>query len=235
MSVVEKVVYGLSKKSYRMQSFFLRLASKLEAFLLNGLNKEPELVKLIKKVSKERDMRVTSREAFMVYSVARTQSRLAGEMAEVGVYKGGTARLMCEVKGNVPLYLFDTFQGLSNLDEIDRDYFVDGWFKAGLEDVKDYLRDYEQVFFYPGVFPETSAPIADKTFSFVHIDSDLYQSIMDSLEFFFPRLSPHGIILVHDYQMPGVKKAVTDFFADVPAQVIETVTSYCMVMKLRDS
>lgn len=235
MSFVQKVVYGLSKKSYGVQSFFLRLASNLETFLLNGLNKDPELIKLIKKVRKESDMRVTSREAFMVYSVARTQSRLAGEMAEVGVYKGGTARLICEVKGDVPLHLFDTFRGLSNLDDIDRDYFVDGWFNAGLEEVKDYLNAYDQVFFYPGLFPTTSEPVKDKIFSFVHIDSDLYRSILDSLEFFFPRLSPHGIILVHDYQMPGVKKAVADFFAGKPAQVIESVTSYCMMMKLPDS
>jgi hypothetical protein len=41
--------------------------------------------------------------------------------------KKGT--LMCEVKGDVPLHLFDTFQGLPELDEIDRDFFREGWFE----------------------------------------------------------------------------------------------------------
>ncbi len=232
MAVVQQVVYGLSKRSFRAQRFFHNLASNLETFLLNGYNKEPEIVNLIKKVKKESDLLVTTREAFMLYSIAQTQRQFPGEMAEVGVYKGGTAKLICEVKGDVPLHLFDTFQGLPSLDEIDRSFFQEGWFMAGLEHVKDYLMAFDQVSFYPGVFPATSAPVADKTFSFVHIDSDLYQSIVDCLEFFFPRLGPQGIILIHDYQLPGVKKAVTDFFAGVPAQVIETVTSYCMVMGL---
>jgi len=87
-----------------MQRFFHRLASNLETFLLKGYNKEPELLNLIKKVRKESDLLVTAREAFKVYSVARTQRDFPGDMAEVGVYKGGTAKLICEVKGNVPLH-----------------------------------------------------------------------------------------------------------------------------------
>jgi hypothetical protein len=60
----------------------------------------------------------------------------------------------------------------------------------------------------------------------------LYQSIVDCLEFFLPRLAPRGVMLVHDYQLPGVKKAIADFLAHEPAHVIEMVTSYCMVMRL---
>jgi O-methyltransferase len=232
MSAVQTVVYGLSKKSYRVQRFFHHLASHLETFLLNGYNKEPEIVNLITKVRKESGLLVTTREAFLVYSVARTQRQFPGDMVEVGVYKGGTAKLMCEVKGDVPLHLFDTFQGLPELHEIDRDFFREGWFESRLGHVQDYLRAYDQVYFYPGLFPDTAGPIADKTFSFVHIDADLYQSIVDCLEFFLPRLAPRGVILVHDYQLPGVKKAIADFLAGEPAHVIEMVTSYCMVMRL---
>jgi hypothetical protein len=231
MMAVQSVVYGLSKKSYKVQRFFHKLASALETFLLNGYNKEPETIKLITRVKKESDLLVTTREAFLVHSVARTQRQFPGDMAEVGVYKGGTAKLISEVKGDVPLHLFDTFSGLPELDEVDRDFFREGWFVSRLEHVQDYLKAYEQVHFYPGLFPQTSAPIADKVFSFVHIDADLYQSIVDCLGFFLPRLGPQGILLVHDYQLPGVKKALTDFFASAPAaQVIEMTTSYCMVM-----
>ncbi len=105
---VQGVVYGLSKKSCRVQRFFHKLASALETFLLNGYNKEPEIVNLITQVKKESDLLVTTREAFLVHSVARTQRQFPGEMAEVGVYKGGTAKLISEVKGDVPLHLFDT-------------------------------------------------------------------------------------------------------------------------------
>ena len=33
-------------------------------------------------------------------------------MAEVGVYQGVSAKLICEAKGDKELHLFDTFEGL---------------------------------------------------------------------------------------------------------------------------
>ncbi len=45
--------------------------------------------------------------------------KIKGELAEVGVYKGGSAKLICEAKGNSILHLFDTFEGLPNVGEND--------------------------------------------------------------------------------------------------------------------
>ena len=109
---LEKLVYWSSKKSNRMRDFYRALAFNMETMLLSGYRKESETINLIKKVNKESHMLVTAGEAFLVQSVARTLREQAGEMAEVGVYRGGTAKLICEAKGSVPLHLFDTFQGL---------------------------------------------------------------------------------------------------------------------------
>ena len=35
--------------------------------------------------------------------------KLSGDIAEVGVYRGGSAMIICEAKGNKKLHLFDTF------------------------------------------------------------------------------------------------------------------------------
>ncbi len=34
-----------------------------------------------------------------------------GDIAEVGVFRGGTARVICEAMGERKLHLFDTFEG----------------------------------------------------------------------------------------------------------------------------
>jgi len=230
--LLEKLVYWSSKNSTRMRDFYHALAFNMEMTLLSGYRKDSETINLIKKVNKESHMLVTAGEAFLVQSVARTQREHAGEMAEVGVYRGGTAKLICEAKGSVPLHLFDTFQGLPQPSEPDENFFQQGWYSSQLDRVRDYLKTYESVFFYPGLFPETAEPIADKTFSFVHLDVDLYEGTMACLEFFHPRMEHGGIIVIHDYQLAGVKKAVVDFFVDPPDRVIELYNSQCMVIKL---
>lgn len=39
-------------------------------------------------------------------------SEIGGVCAEVGVYKGGSAKVIAENKGSRPLYAFDTFSGI---------------------------------------------------------------------------------------------------------------------------
>ena len=65
--------------------------------------------------------------------------------------------------------------------------------------------------------------MADKTFSFVHIDVDLYEPAKDSLEFFYPRMAEGGIILMDDYGLgtcPGVTSAGQEFFSDKPEKLV---------------
>lgn len=69
----------------------------------------------------------------------------------------------------------------------------------------------------PGYFENTLSALADRQFSFVHLDCDLYQSYRTCLEFFYPRMSPGGIILFDEYNdsfWPGCNVAVDEFFAD---------------------
>jgi O-methyltransferase len=50
------------------------------------------------------------------------------------------------------------------------------------------------------------------------MDADLYNPTRSGLEFFYPLLSPGGIIMVHDYnyKWPGIIKAVDDFIKTIP-------------------
>ncbi|HTX92664.1 MAG TPA: TylF/MycF/NovP-related O-methyltransferase [Anaerolineales bacterium] len=228
---LQRIIYRTSQKSLPVRTFIHGIAFHLEVLMLNGYKKDPEVIRLIVKLRRERDLAVTAGEAYMVYSLARQQHTLPGDMAEVGVYKGGTAKLICEVKGKTPLHLFDTFQGLPQPHARDAEFFQPGWYSGKLDGVQEYLQNYKNVFFYPGLFPATSAPVKNKKFSFVHLDVDLYQSMRDCLEFFHPRLLPGGVILAHDYQMPGVRDAISGYVKKSKARVIELSSSQCLVLK----
>ena len=173
-------------------------------------------------------------ENYTLYSSLIATKNLQGDIAEVGVYKGGTARLICEVKGKRNLYLFDTFEGLPETNE--NDLLVQkGWLQdTSLESVKNYLSDFENIHFLKGIFPETAKPISDKKFSFIHLDTNLYQSTLDALDFFWPRMVVGGRIVSHDYNtnsMPGIKKAFSEFFEKEPEKIIEIADTQVMAIK----
>jgi O-methyltransferase len=206
-------------------------------FILLGAHKDKEVVRLLKRVRRERKCLLTGFEQFLVYSLARAQSRLPGDMAEVGVYTGASAKLICEARNKKPLHLFDTFEGLPPSSAKDRNVYQGKsrpQYACSLESVQAYLQSYPDLHFYKGLFPETAASLSDRTFSFVHVDVDLYRSTLACLEFFYPRLAPGGILLSHDYSiLSGVKSAFSEFMADKREGLVELPTTQCMIVKLQ--
>ena len=175
---------------------------------------------------------------FMLYQFVKQIRSLVGGVAEVGVYKGGSAKLILETLGETKkiVHLFDTFEGFpaTKVDPT-KDWNVAGQSYASFEDVKAYLAAYENCRFYRGVFPDTAEPVVSKKFCFVHIDADLYQSVKDSCEFFYPRLVKGGIMVFDDYgfwAQKGAKMAVDEFLADKPEYPCYLRSGQCFIIKL---
>lgn len=153
--------------------------------------------------------------------VLATES-LGGEMAEVGVYKGGTARLMRELSTRT-LLLRDTFNGMPEVSIHDLHHKGD-FADTSVEHVyrlvgEPFPRSATAII--AGVFPSVSerAHPNSQYFSLVHIDVDIYQSVKDCLEYFYPKMIPGGIIVLDDVlepNCPGAKKAYEEFMADKP-------------------
>jgi O-methyltransferase len=183
-------------------------------------------------ISAERSLLLNHCEACQLISAVKATEKIPGDLAEIGVAYGASAKLISEYAPAKPLHLFDTFDGLPSPGAIDSPKFSAGQFKSSLEDVRQYLAG-RQVHFYQGLFPSTAEPVKDKMFSFVHVDVDLYESTLACLKFFYPRLSPGGILISHDYlTADGVNAAFSEFFADKPEPVIELAGYQCMVVKL---
>jgi hypothetical protein len=194
-------------------------------------------MRAIRELKRRRDMNITPLEAIQLFSLVRATAKLGGCMAEVGVYRGGSARLIREADASRSLHLFDTFEGLPDTADIDTKFrwgrFRKGQFTYPLESVRNYLADCDKVYFHQGVFPATGEAVKNERFSFVHADVDLYSSTWSALEFFYPRLLRGGIIVSHDFALArGVREAMEEFFKDLPEPVIELAGDQAMVVKL---
>lgn len=191
----------------------------------------------VRELKRRRDMNITPLEAIQLFSLVRATAKLGGCMAEVGVYRGGSARVIREADASRPLHLFDTFEGLPEPAPTDTKLhwgrLRKGQFSWSLKDVRDYLADCDKVYFHPGLFPATGAAVKDEKFSFVHSDVDLYASTRGVLEFFYPRLLRGGIIVSHEFATSRrVREAIDEFFKDLPEPVIELPGDQAMAVKL---
>lgn len=191
---------------------------------------------MVRAVRSQVPLLVQDTSALMLLACARAAALLGGSMAEAGVYRGGTARLICEVKGSATLHLFDVFDSLhsnalspsSHAEEI-RGYF--GQFHASAAEVRKLFARDTDVQIHPGVFPDSAGSLDDERYSFVHLDLDLERGTFDALEYFYPRLVPGGILIGDDYTLAGVRRAFDRYFEDLPGRVVGLPWAQALVTK----
>ena len=176
---------------------------------------------------------------YYLISFGRYAVHLQGDFAECGVYRGGTALLLCRVLGDAHkrLFLFDSFQGLpARHPEKDKSFWGEGMFHdTSLELVHGVLKDFRHlVDIRKGWIPNTFVGLDHNRYAFVHVDVDLYQSCFDCCEYFYPRLVAGGVMLFDEYGFPsarGEKDAVDDFFRDKRDSPITLPTGQAIVVK----
>jgi O-methyltransferase len=156
------------------------------------------------------------------------KENIKGDFAELGVHKGETAKLIYEMDKSRKLHLFDTFEGFHAKDLVHENkqggnYTTNNFSDTDLKTVEKYIDGGSQAIFYPGYFPSTATGLENTKFAFVHLDADLYLPTIEGLKFFYPKLSPGGVIIIHDYNhiWEGATKAVNEFITTIPESLIE--------------
>lgn len=148
------------------------------------------------------------------------ERNVPGDVAEVGVYRGDFAAMINGAFRSRTLHLFDTFTGFPVQDvQIEQE---NGLSRAKTGDFSETDQEMvigktiypERLVVHKGYFPETFSPCENTAFAFVSLDVDLYAPTKAALTLFWPRMSPGGCIMVHDYnstQFSGAGKAVREF------------------------
>ena len=167
-----------------------------------------------------------ARYASLALALGRVDAEgVAGAIAEVGVYRGRTSRFLMRAAPARTLYLFDTFEGFP-MEDREAANAADVRFQDTSEArVRHALGDRPNVVIRKGRFPETAAGLEGERFALVLLDLDVFNPTLAGLEFFYPRLPRGGYLFVHDFNSPesnsACRRAVTQFMADKPEQVVE--------------
>ena len=128
-------LYGRSRLARRIA---MNMRANMEFASLGG-HKDGAVIGLISRVRRERESLLSGNEAFLVYSLARAQSALRGEMAEVGVYQGCSAKLISTANEGRTLHLFDTFEGLPEPDTAEQAFLRRNQYSSSIDSVRRYL------------------------------------------------------------------------------------------------
>ncbi len=165
---------------------------------------------------------------FLYENVQRLErEQIPGDFAELGVYKGCSAKVLHQLAPSRRFWLFDTFAGFADADaereslrQVKRQDFGD----TSLPAVRAFLGDSALLNYAVGRFPETLAGVpVDTNYALVHLDCDLEEPMRAGLEYFYPRISAGGLLIVHDYGSglwPGVTFAVDQFLRDKPERLV---------------
>lgn len=156
-----------------------------------------------------------------------------GSIIECGVYKGGSLKLLAETNPNTVVYGLDTFEGMPDVNK-KFDLHNKGDFReTSEEEVLKYVNS-SNLILIKGFIPDTFKSLENEKFCFVHIDVDIYQSVVDCVDFLLPRLSVGGVMIFDDYgfpSCPGAKKAVDEKFKNSKLIPLPLQNGQCVVFK----
>lgn len=146
-----------------------------------------------------------------------------GDVVEFGCFVGESSkyiRMMLDNKiSNKQLYVYDSFEGLPELGDYEKNT---GWRPGTLKTTEEILtQNFKNNGLSPpiitkGWFKNISPSRIPDKISFGFLDGDFYESIYDSLEQVYDRLSSGSVLVFHDYErpdLPGVKAAATEFLS----------------------
>ncbi|HEY0820248.1 MAG TPA: TylF/MycF/NovP-related O-methyltransferase [Rhizobacter sp.] len=169
--------------------------------------------------------------------------RIEGDIVECGVWRGGSMMavalaLMARGDTSRHLYLYDTFEGMSEptehdkalsgelaqaqLERTDRGHPL--WAVAGLDDVKANLASTgypaERIHYVQGKVEATIPATLPQRIALLRLDTDWYESTRHELQHLYPLLAKHGVLIIDDYgHWQGARQAVDEYFANAAEPV----------------
>jgi O-methyltransferase len=158
------------------------------------------------------------------------REHVPGDLIETGIWRGGAcimmaAVLVAYVERERKVWGFDSFAGLpppnAELYPNDRGDQLHRFpqLAVSLEEVVENFRRVglwsDQVRLVKGWFKDTVPTAQVERIAILRLDGDLYESTIQVLDGFYPRLSAGGFCIVDDYgAMPSCRAAVEDYRRD---------------------
>ncbi|MNJ22584.1 Macrocin O-methyltransferase [compost metagenome] len=181
-----------------------------------------------------------------IWDLINQTERVAGDVIEIGVWKGGTGGIAATRLANLgsdrKLILCDTFTGVVKAGA--RDTLYQGGehsdtSREGVLALMQTLGVAERIEILAGIFPEeTGEAVENRRFSFCHIDVDTYLSARDIFDWITPRLNQHGVVLFDDYGTwgcEGVSGLVEELANREDYFLLRNLNGHAVLIKLTEA
>ncbi len=227
---------GGSEPTKHMNSYVTGLMKKLDITTnIPGFSKIAERV-----LAQQRTLLYYDRLYTLFQAMANTR-KLAGDIVELGVYRGGSLRFLYEVaiylNISPNIYGLDTFSGHAGVSSEDLTQAEGQFANTSLETVSAYLADCGSVELVPGDVRETLGELLGRVECLVlaHLDLDLRDPTALALRLIEPKLVVGGAIIVDDYgflSCKGVRRATDKFVAETGLKRFHLMTGQCLLLKV---
>jgi O-methyltransferase len=185
---------------------------------------------------------LSAEKLYILSYFARITLRLEGDIAELGVWKGGSAKFIADIfrgecRTHKTFFLFDSFDGMREINSKEDRHQIGDFSDTSISVVKKLMASVDSnlaVVLKQGWIPSTFSGLEANSFAFVHIDLDLYDPITDALDFIYPRLVFGGCIVFDDYgfaSCPGAKKAIDNFALRTGENILALATVQAVLIK----
>jgi len=177
---------------------------------------------------------------YCCYQYLKQVSQLSGDVAEFGVFQGGSAYFMAlamaclGMSPSKALHLFDTFAGIptkSSLDFVEKESFAEG----NVEKVRELMCEFEKVQVVQGDVQETVPVSGISSLALAHVDCDQHAPTRFLCEQVYPKMVPGGIMMFQNYSFGaayGERIAVDRFFEGKPEAVMFGYDGAAFVVKI---
>ena len=160
----------------------------------------------------------------VAYLLDAINQNIDGDVVEFGCYVGESSKYLMktllETNSSKKLYVYDSFEGLPPLSKWEEN---SGWRSGTLVTTKEVLsynftqNNLPLPIIHKDWFKDVPNDKIPEKISFAFLDGDFYDSIYDSLNKIYDKVSDGGYICFHDYQrsdLPGVRAAIEDVFRE---------------------
>ena len=235
---VEKLMRRLAKRA----GYDLRrhTPAALPADLEPSFVARYELSKVFTKTSPER--------MYALYQAVKyvVRSPVPGAIVECGVWRGGSSMLAAlalleEGVSDRELWLYDTYEGMAEPGEHDRDFrgvaakeLLEGadrqdeqsvWCYSSLDAVQRNMASTgypaSRIRYVQGKVEDRIPAEMPGEIALLRLDTDFYESTYHELRHLFPRIAPGGILIIDDYgHWEGARRATDQFFREIDQTVL---------------
>lgn len=171
-----------------------------------------------------------------------------GDVVECGVWRGGMIAAIAEILGKDRCYhLLDSFEGLPPVQEEKDGRWAKEWqqrkdifYFDNCKAPESYAMAAMQMAacthyqIHKGWFADTLPKFPDVPIALLRLDGDWYDSTYQCLQYLYPKVAKHGLIIVDDYYMwEGCIRAIYDYFSQykITDRIRSTPHGVCYIIK----